>query len=62
MPNSVDVIFTSDELRIVAMIGKEAAVMVCCLITFSVVSTQMLKSMVMNLLYQRGIAMRVRLC
>ena len=55
MPNSVDVMLVSVESNMVARIGKEAAVMVCCFITFSVISTQVWKSVVMNLLYQREI-------
>ena len=55
MPNSVEVMFVSVESNMVARIGKEAAVMGCCFITFSVISTQVLKSVVIKIVYQRGI-------
>lgn len=57
MPNSVDVMLVSVSSRIVARIGKEAAAMVCRLITFSAMSTQVWKRVVIVISYHRRIAL-----
>jgi hypothetical protein len=61
MPNRVLVIFAPLVSCRVARIGKEAAAMVCRLITFSVMSTQVLKSVVIQIVYQREMTRKLLL-
>ena len=52
MLNSVDVMLVSVSSRMVAAIGRAADVIGCSRITFSVMSTQVLKSVVIQIVYQ----------